>query len=244
MIEFYNEYHLGDNVFHLTFLRKLCALVDDNFVYYVHSMYLPELNKHIVGFEDRITLKGLEERTPTAINAWIGEIYDKRTYEHKFLYDNFYVEWFNILTNKIYSKSFNITLHSDYPLFSKKLDGYEILFINSVPMSGQFNYTDLLDDVVRILSKKYHLISTRKVEGVECTLDKGMSLVDIGTLAANCRDIVGINGGPMSACINQWAIQNVKSWIIADSRHSFSFNNVTHVNNFNELVIAIQNKYK
>ena len=241
-VEFYNEYHLGDNVFHLTFLRKLSRLVDDNFVYYVNTNYLPELNKHLLGYMDRIELRSLEHRTPTAHNAWIGEIY----YNHpnKFLYDKFYVDWFNYLTNKIYGKSFNIDMVSDYPMLASSSPRADILFINSVPNSNQFeNDTSLLDDVIRKLNSRYRIITTKKVNGVECTLDHSMSLVNIGALASDSKNIIAVNTGPISTCLNKWTLQNVESWTIAAAGLSYSFDNVSHASNLSELIHLINIKY-
>ena len=236
-IEFYNEYHLGDNVFHLTFLRKLCAVTNDNFVYCVNANYLPELQHHIVGYESRIELRTLEQRLPSAINAWIGEIY----YQHpnNFMFDWFYVDWFNYLTTKIYGETFNITLVSNYLPLSKKVDGYDYLVINSVPCSGQFAYYNSLDATLQQLSDSRRIITTKKVPGVECTLDYNMNLIDIGTIASNSDNIIAINTGPISTCLNQWAIKNVKSWVIAANNHSYSFPNVTIAKDMNELVKEI-----
>ena len=240
IIEFYNEYHLGDNVFHLTFLRKLSRLVDDNFVYYVHPQYLPELNKHLLGYMDRIELRSLEYRTPTAHNAWIGEIY----YNHpnKFLYDIFYVDWFNYLTNKIYGKNFDIDMISDYPMLMPSANRTDILFINSVPNSNQFeNNTDLLDDLIRDLNKQYRIITTKKVLGVDCTLDHSMTLVNIGALASDSTNIIAIDTGPHSTCINKWALSNVESWVVGHNTNSFSF--AKSARNINELVQMVTKKF-
>jgi len=242
IIEFYNEAHLGDNVYHLNFLRKLVHLTDDNFVYYVKSDYLDELNKHILGYEDSISLRSLNERRSTAINAWIGEIY----YQHpnKFMYDKFYIDWFNYLTNKIYNKDMNIDMYSDYLLLSAKVPGYDILVVNSIPYSGQFEkQTELLDDVIKKLSKRYHIITTKKVDDIECTLDKELSLLDIGVLSVNSNNIIAIDTGPHSVCINKWTMQNVNSWIVAHNTNSFSFNNIRHARNLNELKEAIYEVY-
>ena len=221
-ISFFNEYHLGDNIHHLTFLRKLCALTADNFVYYVNPNYLPELKLHIIGFENRITLKDIAERTPTAINAWIGEIYYQHPKKHE--YDAFYIEWFNYLTKKIYGKECNLTMVSDYHLYNRPTTKYDILIVNSVPASGQFDPNlDKLNDIIRHLSFRYRVITTKKVEGIDCTLNWSMPIVDIGTIAANCEHIIALDTGPHSGCINQKAIKAVKTWIVAHNTNTFSF---------------------
>lgn len=241
-VEFYNEYHLGDNVFHLTFLRKLCRLVDDNFVYYVNSAYLPELNKHLLGYLDRIELRSLEHRTPTAHNAWVGEIY----YNHpnNFLYDAFYIDWFNYLTQKLYGKNFDIDMISDYIPCSYQVEGHDILFINSVPQSGQFEKkTELLDSVIQKLNTRYNVITTKRVAGVRCTLDYSMSLVDIGCVAANSKHIIAIETGPHSTCINKWALENVQSWIVGHNTNSFSFNKFSYARTMQELINKIKSTF-
>lgn len=234
IVEFYNEYHLGDSVFHLTFLRKLCRLTNDTFIYYINPNYIFELRHHIVGFEDRIQLRDLAHRPQSAINAWIGEIYYR--HPNNFLFDNFYVDWFNYLTKKIYNVHFNIDMYSDYLPLSNKVLGYEYLVINSVPYSGQFDYNDSLDRAIVSLAAKHQIITTKKVAGVPCTLDAMMSLVDIGATASNSENIIAINTGPISTCLNIWAVQNVKSWIVAANNHSYSLPNMQQVKNMNALI--------
>jgi len=242
MIEFFNELHLGDNVFHLTFLRKLSDLTNDTFVYYVNPSYLIELHKHIVGYENRIILKSLSQRTPSAINAWIGEIY--YTHPLNYIYDTFYVDWFNHLTMKIYGKQMNIDLYSDYSPLSEKVDGYEILVINSKPLSGQFDYDqNSLDQTIKDLDKKYNIITTSKVDGVRCTMDEMMSLVDIGRLSSNSKNVIAIHTGPICCCINKWATERVESWIIADKHNTYSFKNITYAKNSIELVSNTVKRY-
>lgn len=242
-VEFYNEYHLGDSVFHIMFLRKLCRLVDDNFIYYVNPALLPELNKHLLGYLDRIELRDIKFRTPTAINAWVGEIY----YNHpgRYIFDTFYIDWHNYLTEKLYNKKFDLDIISDYPLLAStgKYQA-DILFINSVPNSNQFeNNTSLLDSTIQQLNVHYRVITTKKVEGVVCTMDKGMSLVDIGALASDSKNIIAINTGPITCCINQWALANVQSWIVAAHNHTYSFPNVTNVRNIPELINEVNKVY-
>jgi len=241
-IEFFNEYHLGDNVFHIMFLRKLCSMTTDNFVYYVNHAYLVELQHHVVEYESRITLLPLQQKTPTAINAWIGEIY--YTHPNKRMYDIFYVDWFNYLTTKIYGKSLNINLYSDYQPLSISKNPIDILVINSLPQSNQFPLNiALFDNKIKELAQKYSVITTRKIEGVPCTLDNGLTLVDIGCIASNASHVVAINTGPITACLNKWAISRVKSWIVGDVNHSYSFDNVTQVKSTEELVNAITREF-
>lgn len=241
-IEFYNEYHLGDSVFHLVFLRKLSANTTDNFIYYVKDSYIAELQNHIVGYEDRISLRPLSQRTPSSINAWIGELYF--THSKSWQYDTFYVDWFNYLTTKIYGKAMDIDLISDYPMYSRVTPHYDILIINSIPQSNQFALNaEQFDDYVVKLSRNYSVITTRKVVGVPCTTDTNMTLVDIGTVAANSTNVIAIHTGPITACINKWAVERVESWIICDVRNTFSFANAKLVNTMSELALAIQWKF-
>jgi hypothetical protein len=241
-IEFYNDYHLGDNVFHLTFLRKLCALTSDKFVYYIKPNYIAELNNHIVGFENRISLRPLSEKTALAMNAWIGEIYF--AHPGSSIYDIFYIDWFNYLTNKMYGKSLNLTLISDYLPLSMGTPQYDMLIINSVPQSNQFALNEqLFNEYIVNLSKKYKVITTKKVDGVPCSIDTNMTLIDIGAIAAKVDHVIAIHTGPITTCINQWAVNNVKSWVICDIKNSFSFSNMTWVRNMQELIDVIQNDY-
>jgi hypothetical protein len=134
-------------------------------------------------------------------------------------------------------------MYSDYELLSVKVPGYNILIINSVPASGQFDYNDSFDQTIQQLASRYRVITTKKVVGVDCTLDTGMSLVDIGALAANCDHLVAIETGPHSACLNKWTVQNIKSWIVGHNTNSFLYNNSLAVKNMNELINVLHRVY-
>ena len=97
MIHTYNEYHLGDNLVHLNYLRRVCKENPDlEFTHHCNPMHHSQLTPLL---EDvPISLQGLSI-PPNAVNAWIGR--DNYFYNHPLQHDwvNFHLEWFDHLSN-------------------------------------------------------------------------------------------------------------------------------------------------
>jgi len=80
-VKTFNEFHLGDNIFHLDYLKKI---IDNNpeyrFTHYCNTDYHIQLNSMLKGYENAIILNTLQSRPQDAINCWIG---DGRWYHDK-----------------------------------------------------------------------------------------------------------------------------------------------------------------
>lgn len=99
----------------------------------------------------------------------------------------------------------------DYPALNPNNVGgsyfYDFLIINSEPCSGQFapmrqHATGYLDELVKRLAKKFSVITTNPVHGVECTRDSKKSVTDIGRLSLLCRNHIMVATGPMWPTLN------------------------------------------
>jgi hypothetical protein len=238
---FYNDYHLGDCVFHIHFLRKLTELIDDNIIFHVADAYVEELKKHVVD-KPRIQIRGKTYyfKDPGLINCHInafgnyGEIFAKANGD----YAECYVEFFkrlcekHNLPNPIRTK-FDMLWDSELSLASKiptELDGEIDYFVVNAPCySGQFLYNP--DDFSRLfekLSKKSARIVCTHPAGaynIPATMSHGLSLVEIARIASQSKHIVGIHTAPMIPCLNVWNIQTTEEWSLFSERETYFYNN-------------------
>jgi len=212
LIKTYNEYHLGDQLHHLNYLRKVCQ-GDSSIecVHYCKQEYHPQL---LPLCEDLpITLQDLPHRGD-AINAWIGaDGYFYRSPLNK-NWVAFHLDWFSYLSNQL--GVMNPMQHPDaflfnYPALEKgKYPSYDVLIVNSVPMSGQL--PDYNPWFFEKLTKKYieegsTVITTYPTGLCQSTLELGMTITDIGCLAKGVNRIQGVDTGPM------WPTYNVHARI-------------------------------
>lgn len=99
----------------------------------------------------------------------------------------------------------------DYPALNPNGVGgtyfHEFLIVNSEPCSGQFgpmkqHGTGYMDDFIKRLARKYSVITTNPVFGVECTRDSKKSITDIGRMSLLCRHHICIATGPFWGTMN------------------------------------------
>ena len=165
LIRTYNEYHLGDQLHHLNFLRRVCEFnPGTEAIHYCKQEYHPQL---LPLCEDLpITLQDLPHRGD-AINAWIGaDGYFYRSPLNK-NWVAFHLDWFSYFSDKL--GVMNPMQHPDAFLFNypalakKKYPSYDVLIVNSVPMSGQL--PDYNPWFFEKLTHK-HTVAQRKEEAV------------------------------------------------------------------------------
>lgn len=99
----------------------------------------------------------------------------------------------------------------DYPSLNPNNIGgsyfYEALFVNSEPCSGQFkpmaaHGSGYFDEIIKSVARKFSVITTQPVFGVECTRDSKKSLTDIGRISLLCRHHFMVSTGPSWPTIN------------------------------------------
>jgi hypothetical protein len=255
-INTYMEPHLGDNVYHLDYLRKVVDLDSSyHFTHYAREQYLNELQTHLVGYENNIVLKSYNKGIPSdAIHGWINTDNwfegDYRPEAFKLegcpiAYDKMYIKWYDHLEEK-YNIPNPIKTSED---FKTKFNGleiydlekeYDVLLINSIPQSGQYMYEpDLFKQLaLDFQDKGYKIITTNKIyldfnpetnslDSIECTLDYNYGLTHIAKLSTKTPIIIAVHTGPLALCLNKYSLENASIFHILDNRHSFSFDKIT-----------------
>jgi len=216
MIHTYNEYHLGDQLVHLHYLRKVCS--ENPHLEFTHHCNLKHHDQLFPLLEDvPITLSDLYI-PPGAINCWIG--YANFFYEHLKRHDwvAFHLDWFAYLSDRLgvpNPMAGREDLLFDYPaLKGLATPQYDYLVINSPPNSGQLPdyHPNLFTNMVRQhLNEGKSVITTYPTGMCECTLDMGFTVTDIGSLSRYVSHIVGVATGPMWTTFNVYNLDSVKT---------------------------------
>ena len=215
MIQTYNEYHLGDQLIHLNYLRRLSYLYPNYiFRHYCQDIYIPQL---LAVVEDcpSIEILPLGERGESSVNCWLGV--DGWFYRHpkKRHWVDLHLDWFDTLSkrlgveNPIRSK---YDLLFEYPALRKKVyQPFDVLIINCPPGSNQlpsFSF-DKFENLTKKLMADMDVITVYPTKLCPSTLEMHLSVTEIGNLAQYCQYIVSVDTGPLWTTYNQWNIDKV-----------------------------------
>lgn len=239
-MDFFNNYHLGDCIYALHYFNKLCSVKDGFSInFYVNPVYFSELrewNKHT----GRINLLNINYKIPNSIDTWIGK--DNFYYEHMYKvtdFDEFYRMFFEKFSKEnsfpvVIKDKIDTFLDNDKIVENKIYMGdIEYLVVNSDPMSGQVDKEDLnkFNKLIRFLRNRGTVITTKKtdIEGVLCTQDYSMSLMDIAKLSLRCKNIIGVHTSPMIVALNRYRI-NKGGNIILLQKHGLKYNTGNTIN--------------
>lgn len=233
-IRTHNAYHLGDNLIHLHFLRKIALQNPDRqFIHAAQWQYLGQL-RELVDDLPNVHLEEFSHHTPSSsIDAWRGS--NGFWYRHPDRNDfvGFHLEWFEILARKMGVenpiKNAGQMLF-DYPKLANASSSInaEILVINSPPGSGQFHdYNEFaLGNLAEKLAIAGHAtVITHPLRRVAlpknlfCTYN--MTVTDIGRMTVpspsrpvNCSTILMVSTGPSWPTFNIFNQESIKRRII------------------------------
>lgn len=207
MIHTYNEYHLGDQLVHLNFLRRAAQENPDlEFTHHCHERHHAQLTPLL---EDvPISLDGLSI-PPGAINAWIGHANFFYEHPHRADWVLFHLAWFDRLAS-VLGIANPIACREDllfeYPALNAPTRyDFDYLIINSPPASGQLpDYNpQYFQNLVRNLANEGAKVVTTHPTGlVPCTLEHHFTVTDIGVLSKSVKHIEGVATGPMWTTFN------------------------------------------
>jgi len=223
-LDFHNDWHVGDQLAQLHFLRKLCAAYPDlSFRQFMPDCYLWQMLE-VVEDTDRITLHPNNQRPNDSVDSWIN--YNDFCGRHKnyhYQYVEFYLEFYEHLAGRVGLESPIKTVADmlyDYPAIRKSTPLSQpigVLVINSAPLSEQFkdyntgHFAALIQDLV---AKGHKVAYTQKcpapAEAI-CTTDAGLTVTGVGNLSLDCDYIISVGCGPMWPTINVWNQARVKS---------------------------------
>ncbi len=242
---FYNEYHYGDNILNLKFLNNISPYLEKEDIiiyYYYNNSYITnvyELTNYI--HTDRIKLDILINKPHNSINLWMEHF----KYLNNISYNNFDI-YFNLYYKNILSllklEKYEIDtsiyqqenyLTDKYNKLDNKYKDIDILILNSVPFSKQYNYNKSdWDNMCIFLNTRYNIVTTSYVnDSIKCTYSDNLSIQEIGAISTHCKYIIGVHSGPMTGCYNITTKNNVIQWFIFENNNNIIHNDIDVINN-------------
>jgi len=221
--EFFNDWHLGDGLFQCLYFHRLAPkFPNDEFIFYCrkeHHAQLAETIEHL----PNARLGALEEKTPQAINCWIGRGQYWHTHPNRNQMLPFWLEWFGIISKEAgLPNPFKTVadLWWDFPSIDKPTTlskPFDFLVVNAQPLSGQFNYNvSEMNSLIELLLEKGHTVITTNpsIAGVPCTFEQGISISGIGNVSNFCKYHLMISTGPSWLTWNKTNAGKVKLRIV------------------------------
>lgn len=238
IINCHNFYHLGDCIETLHYLLNASKCNDVKFHFFCNPSYRNQLQE-MIDNDDSVLL--LETPGESSIDTWIGAYsYGEIAQQAEKLFNSpsnqgsyFFLLWkifsdlhglkcpFSELNDMIYNQE----VLSRPCAHSQK---YDYLFINSKPLSLPYeNFEQETLDFLKLLDKHNKtVITTRKIENYPCTLDYNLSVVEIGKLSKNVKNVVSVNTGPLHLCMNKWSLTNIETFTIWTPSETFNYGKI------------------
>jgi hypothetical protein len=251
----HNSYHLGDNVFNLILFNIIKKYIEANNIkifYYAKNEYISQLSEFICS--KNIILNSLNNKPQNSLEVWICNDFYNYVHGPKYFtisYNKYYVNFFNIVlrnlnincsVNKLYYVDDN--LKSRYERLSPKYKGFDILILNSQPLSQQYNYNKAeWDRYIVNLNKRFKILTTTKVPGILCTYDDKLTIKDIAALSTKAKVVIAINSGVVPGLLNYDTLINVKHFYIFDNRCFYSYPNFENRKLITDITVRELEKY-
>jgi|APSaa5957512535_1039671.scaffolds.fasta_scaffold05316_5 hypothetical protein len=209
--------HYGDHVQNMVYLNSLARENHGKVIYYgINNAHISQI-KEFTMYENLKVVK-IGKISFNSIDLWKNRFLYWSYSPIRHLYYDFYMVFFGHISDKI-----NIVnplnskrdLLTDVTFKPDKYSEFDILVVNSIPLSSQFNYSEKdFTRIILILSKKHKIITTHKVSGVDCTADTNMTLKEIGELSLFCKIVISISTGPSWAVLNKENFNSEKPVLI------------------------------
>ena len=216
-IKTHNSFHLGDNIIHINFLRRMAkAHPELSFEHKAHSQYLPALQSLIEDLP-QIKLVELTEEPTDSIDSWRGCNGFWYTHPLKHDFAAFHIEHFSFIALRMGLPSPILTaddLWMDAPVFDPENflhDQIDVLLLDCAPHSNQWpGYS------AQGFRHLHAILKTRglRVITAEETRAWKWGIAQIGALAGKAKLIIGTANGPFWTCANVWAKQTVERWVM------------------------------
>jgi hypothetical protein len=249
-IDLYNPYHLGDSVFMMILFYNIKEYIEKKNII-INYYCIEELHKQLSEFicTNNIKLLNYTENN-IGLNCWINNnnftIHWSdwlNNNNHNNCFNDFYIIFFNQLLDilninqKIIFLSYkDEDLINRYNKFNDKYKNIDFLVINSVPMSGQFNYNENEWNIFCTeLNKKYKIITTKKVSDIFCTLDENLTIKDIAALSTNIKKIISVNTGVLPGLLNEYTLNNIEVLYYFDNKLNYSYSKFKKINDIKDL---------
>jgi hypothetical protein len=252
----HNSYHLGDNVFNCILFYLIKEYIEHNNItifYYAKKEYHVQLKEFICS--ENVCLSCLDLKPPNSIELWIDDkLFDNRNEIQKnpSCFNEFYKIFFNEVLNKL-KIPINIPrfyyedpeLLNRYNNIHDKYKNFDILILNSQPLSGQFKYNkSQWDNYIIHLNTQFNILTTTKVNNdILCTMDDNLTVKDIAYLSTQAKVIIAVNSGVIVGLFNIYTLKNVRHVYVFDRIRFYSYPNFENKQNITDISVDELKKY-
>ena len=249
----YNEFHYGDCIFVCVYfynIREYLKQHDIHIVFYINPQYIPQILEFIPSCSN-IRLESLDKKDPSNNNicTWIGNqnyVVNVYSWERriKMALDVFLAAFFTQLSIKYLHIPFTMTefIYEDpdlldrYHHLDKKYQALDILIINSDPQSAQYHNDETAsNEYFRELHSRYKIVTTKKIEGIPCTLDGQLTLKSIAAISTHAKIIMAINTGPIVGLFNRYTLDYVRQFYTLDNYNFYDRPKFRDISKFNDV---------
>ena len=232
-----NTKHLGDCIQTLHFLTNASEKNDVVFNFICNPAYHNQLQELLVNHKEQVRLVNFVNTSEPCIETWVAGYGDYGTINDQCLDKDgftdqskgFLIHWKRVSEIMKIQCPF---LHKEDLIYNQTVlkenkikNTYDYLFINSIPLSLEYkNFEEEQRYIIqKIKSLGKTIITSKKIDDVSCTLDFNLSVVNIGQLSKNVKNIIGVNTGPIHLCMNKWSISCINKFIVWSPSHNFDF---------------------
>jgi len=256
---FTNPFHLGDCMFCIIFFNNIIYYIEKNNIiinFSCHLQYRKQLNEFIMSpnivlsdFDniDRLNLWignnklpfNIFNQTPNmSLNQFLLEFYNNIILNNQVLFGNL-----PILETKIFQYT-DPDLITRYNKLNEKYKDIDILIVNSDCMSGQCsNDRTYWNDIINMYNKKYKIVTTNKIENINCTLDDDLTLKDIGAISTHTKIIIAVNTGVITSFYNSYTLNNVLQVYYIDNTRYYDYIKWSKINDITDMTDIMIDKY-
>ena len=252
----HNSYHLGDNVFNFILFYLIKDYIEANNIkifYYAKKEYYDQLKEFICS--ENISLSFLDIKPNNSIEIWINDKLFDNIHENQkkpCCFNVFYKTFFTEVLKKL---SIDISIprfyYEDNDLLNRynniddKYKNFDILILNSQPLSKQFKYNKIQwDDYIIKMNKQFNILTTTKVNNdILCTMDDNLTVKDIASLSTKAKVIIAVNSGVIPGLFNIYTLTNVKHVYVFDLRSFYSYPNFENRENITDISVNELKKY-
>ena len=237
VINVYNSCNLGDQIINFIFFSKIITYIESNNII-LHYYCLKQHHQNLQDFNYSKNIQ-IFEYQKNGYNLWQATVPLEHYIEDTLctMFNNF-LRTFNIPISVTAFEYEDTDLLVRFNSLEDKYKNINILIINSIPKSGQYNYDKTeWDNFIVKLSNKYTIATTEYVNNEIISLSD-FSVKNIASIAINVKKIIAVNTGPSIPLYNTDILNNVDNvYIFGNSNNAYDFKTrkFTTYHNINDL---------
>ena len=257
-INTYNSNHLGDTIFCFICFYNIKDYIEQNHIliyFFCNDINIPQLSEF--NYSNNIRIFSLEQmpNNEEIHDLWIGQTLPYNYYNAALnqteYFDVFLSKFYSIFLQKIYIPiSIGNFIYNDDGLSAKcceinektnnKYKNIDFLFNNSRPCSGQIDYNEYeWDNFALQLSIKYNIVTTKKIDGIKCTLDDDLTVRDIAAISTDIKRFILLGNGVAAALMNNYITNNAEIVYYLCGRDAISFPNFVNKTHINQMLFLL-----